>query len=138
MTSNQESPAIHRRRSCGHRVTLPATHRRGFALVGAPETVWSSPCRQPSPPYLPRTCTKPWYPFRTPNVPRQAFLQTWRQLVLPVHLQFLTPLLSCIVTVSGYVELQDDRVVDHPVDGRSGGHGGGEDPLPPREEQVWR
>ena len=88
-----------------------------------------------SPPHLQ---TKPWHPFRTPNVPRQAFLQTWRQLVLPVHLQFLTPLLSCIVTVSGYVELQDDRVVDHPVDGRSGGHGVGEDPLPLREDQVWR
>ena len=62
----------------------------------------------------------------------------FRQLFLPVHLPFLTALLGHSSAVAGDVEFQDDRVVDHPVDGRSGGHGVGEDPLPLREDQVWR
>ena len=63
-----------------------------------------------------------------PSVPRQLFL--------PVHLLFLAPLLGCIGAVARDVKLQDDGVMDHPVDGRGGGHGVGEDALPLREDQV--
>ena len=59
-----------------------------------------------------------------------------RRLFLPVHLLFLTTLLSDSIAVAGDVEFQDDRVVDHPVDGRRGGHGVGEDILPLGEAQV--
>ncbi len=59
-----------------------------------------------------------------------------RPLVLPVHLLCLAPLLGGISPVAGYVKLQDDGVVHHPVDGRSGGHGVGEDALPLGEDQV--
>ena len=59
-----------------------------------------------------------------------------RQLFLPVHLLFLAPLLGCIGAVAGDVKLQDDGVMDHPVDGRGGGHGVGEDVLPLGEDQV--
>ena len=57
---------------------------------------------------------------------------------LPVHLICLAPLLSGISAVAGDVKLQDDRVVHHPVNRRSGGHGVGEDALPLREDQVGR
>ena len=40
--------------------------------------------------------------------------------------------------VTGDVEFQDDRVVDHPVDGRGRGHGVGEDVLLLGEDQVGR
>ena len=53
-----------------------------------------------------------------------------RRLFLPVHLPFLTPLLSHSSAVAGDVEFQDDRVVDHRVDGCRRGHGVGEDVLP--------
>ena len=59
-----------------------------------------------------------------------------RRLVLPVHLLFLTSLLSRASAVAGHVKLQDDGVVDHPVNRRGGGHGVGEDALPLREDQV--
>ena len=59
-----------------------------------------------------------------------------RQSVLPVHLLGLAPLLGCIGAVAGDVKFQDDRVMDHPVDGRGGGHGVGKDVLPLRENQV--
>ena len=68
--------------------------------------------------------------------PASSILAGWRQLVLPVHLLFLTPLLGSIGAVAGDVELQDDGVMHHPVDGSRGGHGVGEDPLPLREDQV--
>ena len=45
-----------------------------------------------------------------------------RRLFLPVHLLFLTPFLSHSGAVAVDVEFQDDRVVDHPVDGRRGCH----------------
>ena len=61
-----------------------------------------------------------------------------RQLFLPVHLLFLGPFLSHSCPVTGDVEFQDDRVVDHPVDGRRGCHWVGEDVLPLGEEQVGR
>ena len=70
------------------------------------------------------------------GVPRQLFLPVWRQLFLPVHLLFLAPLLGCIGAVARDVKLQDDGVMDHPVDGRGGGHGIGEDALPLGEDQV--
>ena len=41
-----------------------------------------------------------------------------RRLFLPVHPLFLTALLGHSGAVAGDVEFQDDRVVDHPVDGR--------------------
>ena len=69
-------------------------------------------------------------------VPRQLFLPVWRQLFLPVHLLGLAPLLGRVGPVAGDVKLQDDGVMDHPVDGRGGGHGVGEDALPLREDQV--
>ena len=62
----------------------------------------------------------------------------WRQLLLPVHLLILSSLLGRSGPVAGDVEFQDDRVVDHTVDGRSGGHGVGEDVLPLGEDQVGR
>ncbi len=72
----------------------------------------------------------------SPAVPRQAFLPIWRQLVLPVHLLFLAPLLCGVGSVAGDVKLEDDGVVHHPVDGRGGGHGVGKDALPLGEDQV--
>ena len=47
-------------------------------------------------------------PVVSATVPRHAFLPIWRQLVLPVHLVFLAPLLGCISAVAGDVEFQDD------------------------------
>ena len=44
----------------------------------------------------------------------------WRQSVLPVHLLGLAPLLGCIGPVAGDVKLQDDGVVDDPVNRRGG------------------
>ena len=62
----------------------------------------------------------------------------FRRLFLPVHLLFPTPLLGHSGAVAGHVEFQDDRVVDHPVDGRGRGHGVGEDVFPLGEDQVGR
>ena len=45
-------------------------------------------------------------------------------------------LLGSVGAVAGDVKLQDDGVMDHPVDCRGGGHGVGEDALPLREDQV--
>ncbi len=64
-----------------------------------------------------------------------------RPLFLPVHLLgrgSLAALLCCISPVAGDVKLQDDGVVDDPVDGRGGGHGVGEDAFPLGEDQVGR
>ena len=69
-------------------------------------------------------------------VPRQLFLPVLRQLFFPVHLLFLAPLLGRIGTKAGHIEFQDDGMVNHPVDGGSGGHGVGEDVLPLGEDQV--
>ena len=60
----------------------------------------------------------------------------FRQLFLPVHLLFLVPFLSHSGSIAGDVEFQDDRVVDHPVDGRRSDHGVGEDMLPLGEDQI--
>ena len=62
----------------------------------------------------------------------------FRQLFLPVHPLFLTALLGHSGAVAGDVEFQDDRVVDHPVDGCGCGHWVGEDVLPLGEDQVGR
>ena len=59
-----------------------------------------------------------------------------RQPYLPVHLLGQTPLLGCVGPVAGDVKLQDDGVMDHPVDGHRRSHGVGEDALPLREDQV--
>ena len=59
-----------------------------------------------------------------------------RPLFLPVHLLGLAPLLGGISPVAGDVKLEDDGVVHHPVDGRGGGHGVGEDAFPLGEDQV--
>ena len=61
-----------------------------------------------------------------------------RRLFLPVHPLFPTPLLGHSGSIAGDVEFQDDRVVDHPVDGRRSGHGVSEDMLPLGEDQVGR
>ena len=58
----------------------------------------------------------------------------FRQLFLPVHPLFLTALLGHSGAVAGDVEFQDDRVVDHSVDGCRRGHWVGEDVLPLGEE----
>ena len=60
----------------------------------------------------------------------------WRRLFLPVHPLFLTTLLGHSGAVAGHVEFKDDRVVDHPVDGRRRGHWVGKDALPLREDQI--
>ena len=62
----------------------------------------------------------------------------FRQLFLPVHPLFLTVLLGHSGAVARDVEFQDDRVVDHPVDGRRRGHWVGEDVLPLGEDQIGR
>ena len=59
-----------------------------------------------------------------------------RRLFLPVHLLFLTPFLSHSGSIARDVAFQDDRVVDHPVDGRRGCHWVGEDMLPLGEDQI--
>ena len=79
--------------------------------------------------------TLPWYPMST--VFRVNYsCRKKRPLVLPVHLLCLAPLLGGISLVAGYVKLQDDGMVHHPVNRRGGGHGVGEDALPLREDQV--
>ena len=75
------------------------------------------------------------------GVPRQPFLPIYRRLVLPVHLLgrgSLAALLGCVSPVSGDVKLQDDGVVDDPVNRRGGGYGVGEDAFRLREDQVGR
>ena len=47
-------------------------------------------------------------------------------------------MLCRIGAVARDVKLQDDGVMHHPVDGRSGGHGVGEDAFPLGEDQVGR
>ena len=80
--------------------------------------------------------------FRDGNVPAlhscpaSTIFASLASIVLPVHLLGLAPLLGCIGAVAGDVKFQDDRVMDHPVDGRGGGHGVGKDVLPLREDQV--
>ena len=69
-------------------------------------------------------------------VPRQALLPIWRQLSLPVHLLCLATLLGCVSPVAGDVELEDDGVVHHPVDGCGGGHEVGKDALSLGENRV--
>ena len=73
------------------------------------------------------------------SVPRQLFLPNYRPLNLPVRLlgrSGLAAPLGCVSAVVGDVKLQDDGVVHHPVDGRSGDHGVGEDAFPLGEDQV--
>ena len=70
------------------------------------------------------------------SVPRQLYLPICRQLVLPIDLLLLAALLGRAGAVAGDVKLQDDGVMDHPVNRRGGGHGVGEDALPLREDQV--
>ena len=60
----------------------------------------------------------------------------FRRLFLPVHPLFLTTLLGHSGAVAGDVESQDDRMVDHPVDGRRGCHWVGKDVLPLGEDQI--
>ena len=73
---------------------------------------------------------------RQPWCPASTIFAGWRQSVLPVHLLGLAPLLGSVGPVAGDVKLQDDGVMDHPVNRRGGGHGVGKDALPLREDQV--
>jgi hypothetical protein len=46
--------------------------------------------------------------------------------------------LGVVGSLAATRELQDDRVVDEPVDGRGGGHGVLEDPIPIRRRRgCW-
>ena len=83
--------------------------------------------------WLPAEIPKPVY---TTGCPASTIFAGWRQSVLPVHLLGLAPLLGSVGAVAGDVKLQDDGVMDHPVDCRGGGHGVGEDAFPLREDQV--
>ena len=74
--------------------------------------------------------------FFADECPASTIFAGWRQSVLPVHLLGVAPLLGCVGAVAGDVKLQDDGVMDHPVDCRGGGHGVGEDAFPLREDQV--
>ena len=71
------------------------------------------------------------------DVPRQLDLPNCRRLVLPVHLlgrSNLAALLGYVSPVAGDVKLQDDGVVNAPVNRRGGGHGVGEDAVPLGED----
>ena len=71
------------------------------------------------------------YDYRArPRCPASIIFAGWRQSVLPVHLLALDALLGCVRAVAGDVELQDDGVMDHPVNRRRRGHRVGEDALP--------
>ena len=83
-----------------------------------------------------RTMTKEEFLRRPRLVFNVNYFCRSRQLFLPVHLLFLTTLPSHSGSIAGDVEFQDDRVVDHPVDGRRGCHWVGEDMLPLGEDQV--
>ena len=72
------------------------------------------------------------------QVSRVNYICRLRRLVLPVHPLWLAALLGRAGAVAGDVEFKDDGVMDHPVNGRGGGHGVGEDAFPLREEQVGR
>ena len=81
-----------------------------------------------------------WFPTKCGVVmsacPASSIFAGWRESVLPVHLLGLAPLLGCVGAVAGDVKLQDDGVMDHPINRRRGGHGVGEDAFPLREDQV--
>ena len=75
------------------------------------------------------------------DVPHQLDLPNCRRLVLPVHLlgrSNLAALLGYVSPVAGDVKLQDDGVVDAPVNRRGGGDGVGEDAFPLGEDQGGR
>ena len=57
-------------------------------------------------------------------------------VISPVHLLGLDALLGSVGAVAGDVKLQDDGVMDHPINRRRGGHGVGEDAFPLRVDQV--
>ncbi len=57
--------------------------------------------------------------------PASTISAGWRQSVLPVHLLGLASSLGCDGAVAGHVKLQDDGVMDHPVNRRGRGHGVG-------------
>ena len=58
------------------------------------------------------------YTYFVPLLFDVNYLCRFRRLFLPVHLLFPTPLLSHSGAVAGDVNLQDDGVVDYPVDDR--------------------
>ena len=109
-------------------------------LWNVPDAAWSSERlgRLPGPLRLPDL--PDYLRSQGLGVPRQPFLPNCRPLNLPVHLlgrgsigcgrSSLAALLCGIGPVAGDVEFQDDGVVHHPVNRRSGGHGVGEDALP--------
>ena len=88
-------------------------------------------CLSPNPP----KDTDGWREDRG-RCPASTIFAGWRQSVLPVHLLGLDALLGCVGAVAGDVKLQDDGVMDHPVNRRGGGHGVGKDAFPLRENQV--
>ena len=77
-----------------------------------------------------------YYPALALFCPASTIFAGWRQSVLPVHLLGLDALLGCVGALAGAVKLQDDGVMDHPINRRRGGHGVGEDAFPLREDQV--
>ena len=85
------------------------------------------------------SCIRPLLPGHRPPVSGSNFpLPELHQFLLPRSLLFLTPLLGHAGNVAGHVEFQDHQLMYHPVDGRGGGHGVGEDALPHREDEVLR
>ena len=100
-------------RGCRNVAVLPGVQERGGLAGGA--GTWRS-CRGCRNVAVMRGCR---------NV---AVLPVWHRL--PVHPLWLAALLRRAGPVAGDVKLQDDGVMHHPVDGRGGGHGVGEDALP--------
>ena len=119
---------------------------RGTWRLGTDAERWARAHTRRSCPRNPRARPACWLTDRQPlevrlpaggySCPASTIFAGWHQSVLPVHLLGLAPLLGSVGPVAGDVKLQDDGVMDHPVNRRGGGHRVGKDAFPLREDQV--